>query len=93
MSVYIDYTHYRYGNMILCHMLADHPRELLDMARRIKLDVAWLRISRKGIPHFDICKAKRKLAVQQGALPLYERRELCQLIKRLRARLKQVQGP
>lgn len=65
MSVYVDEPIYRYGNMHMCHMIADTQEELLAMADHIGVQRKWLQ--RKPVVHFDISKSKRALAVKAGA--------------------------
>lgn len=83
MSVYIDKSRNRYGRMIMCHMIADTPLELWDMARAIGVKLKWFQ-SRASTPHFDICLAKRELAIHHGAIEL-ERKEFVAVMKRARA--------
>ncbi len=66
MSVYVDNARIPYRWMLMSHMLADTLEELHAMADAIGL-------SRKHFqelktPHYDICQAKRHLAVQAGAI-------------------------
>ncbi len=82
MPVYVDNARHRYGRMIMCHMLADTPDELHAMADQIGVARKWFQ-RRASTPHYDICQAKRKLAVKHGAIEL-DRHALADLIKRLR---------
>jgi hypothetical protein len=66
MPVYVDDMRASYGRMKMCHMLADTVAELLDMADKIGVDRKWFQAL--SHPHFDICMAKRKLAVAAGAI-------------------------
>lgn len=68
MSVYVDDAVYPLGRMIMCHMMADSVKELHAMADTIGVD-------RKHFQgdHYDICKAKRKLAVEAGAIEITQR--------------------
>jgi hypothetical protein len=68
MSVYIDNARIFCGRMRMSHMVADSKHELLDMAERIGLKRHWLQ--KEGTPweHFDVCRSKRVLAVQLGAV-------------------------
>lgn len=52
----------------MCHMMADSVEELHAMADTIGID-------RKHFQgdHYDICKAKRKLAVEAGAVEITQR--------------------
>jgi hypothetical protein len=67
VSVYVDKPVHRYGRMLMCHMVADDPHELLAMAARIGVDVRWLQHRGTEREHFDVCKSKRALAVRAGA--------------------------
>ena len=64
-SVYVDAAAWPYGRMIMCHLLADTEEALHAMADRIGVARRWFQHGR--YPHYDICKAKRALAVKYGA--------------------------
>lgn len=66
MSVYVDEPRYPFGRMIMCHMTADSLEELHEMAQAIGIRRRWFQ--NKSIPHYDICKSKRALAVARGAI-------------------------
>jgi len=66
MAVYVDHMRAAYGRMKMCHMVADSVAELLNMADLIGVDRKWFHAL--SHPHFDICLAKRKLAVRHGAI-------------------------
>jgi hypothetical protein len=68
MAVYVDDMQANYGRMKMCHMLADTDIELRDMAKKIGVQQKW----HQG-DHFDICLAKRELAIQQGAIEVTQR--------------------
>lgn len=68
LAVYVDDMRNRYGRLILCHMLADTPEELHAMADRIGVTRRWLHND-----HYDICLAKRALAVEAGAIEITRR--------------------
>ena len=65
MTVYVDSMRAKYGRLIMCHMIADTDEELRVMAQRIGVRQRW----HQG-DHFDICLAKRELAVQAGAVEI-----------------------
>jgi hypothetical protein len=68
MPVYVDDMEAPFGRYIMCHMYADTHTELVDMARRIGVDLRWIQYA--GNPakvHFDIAKSKRAKAVKAGA--------------------------
>ena len=58
----------RYGS-VWCHLYTDtgNEKELHEMAQRIGLRRAWFQ-NRGGFPHYDIVPAKRKLALDCGAV-------------------------
>ena len=70
MSVYVDPPVWPFGRMLMCHMVADTREELLAMVDKIGVARKW--IQKRGTPdeHFDICKAKRALAVKAGAIEI-----------------------
>lgn len=81
MAVYVDTMRARYGRLVLCHMLADTLEELNRMADRIGVARRWLQT--RPVPHYDICLAKKKAALEAGAA-LIDRRAVAQLTRRLR---------
>lgn len=87
MSVYVDDAVYPYGRMMMCHMLADTLDELHAMADRIGINRKWFQGSpAHRTPHYDICKSKRALAVQFGAIEC-DRYQLVEVKRRIRAAL------
>ena len=68
--VYVDDMRAPFGRLIMCHMVADSTAELLAMADRIGVRRRWLQKARTRHEHFDICLAKRKLAVEKGAIEI-----------------------
>ena len=78
MPVYVDNGRNQYGRMKMAHMLADSLDELHAMADRVGLKRKWFQ--NHGIPHYDLCQAKRLLAVQAGAIGI-GRREVVALIR------------
>lgn len=69
MSVYVDQSRNPYGQMIMCHMIADTPSELKSLALEIGLQLRWFQ-QEASMPHFDIALSKKKLAIQHGAIEL-----------------------
>tara|TARA_B100000287_G_scaffold237395_1_gene223361 strand:- start:2491 stop:2766 length:276 start_codon:yes stop_codon:yes gene_type:complete len=88
--VYVDDMKAKYGRMVMFHMVADTESELHAMANRIGVARRWHQKSGTPHSHYDICKAKRALAVQFGAVEI-GRRELVEIIQRKRAALEQEQ--
>ena len=77
MTVYIDNAAIAYRGMKMSHMVADSQHELMDMAVAIGFTEAqaWRWLQHAGTPreHFDICQAKRALAIRHGAVPITQR--------------------
>ncbi len=57
-----------FGRMKMSHMIADTHHELLLMAIRIGVSTKWIQNEGTGREHFDVCMAKRKLAIKNGAM-------------------------
>lgn len=66
MSVYVGLSLYPFGRMMMAHMIADSVEELHRMADSI--GVSRRHFQDKRIPHYDICKSKRRIAVDLGAI-------------------------
>lgn len=73
MSVYVDDMRARRGRLIFCHMLADTSDELHAMADAIGVDRRWCQEVGTWREHYDVCMAKRALAVKRGALEVTQR--------------------
>lgn len=86
MAVYVDDMQAGYGRMKMCHMLADTDEELHGMADRIGVARRWHQKAGTPHSHYDVCLAKRGLAVQHGAREVTQR-EMGQLIRRKREAL------
>jgi len=85
MSVYVDTSLYVYGQMVMCHMIADTPDELHAMADRIGVARRWFQAPpRASFPHYDIAKSKRALAVAAGAIAC-DRGAFVAAMRRIRA--------
>lgn len=67
MAVYVDDMEAPYGRMKMCHMIADSSRELIQMVDRIGVHRRWIQDRGTYREHFDVCMAKRALAVREGA--------------------------
>jgi hypothetical protein len=85
MPVYVDDMRAGYGRMKMCHMLADSVAELLDMADKIGVDRKWFQAL--SHPHFDVCLAKRQLAVRHGAIEV-DRKGIVTVMHRHRDKFK-----
>jgi hypothetical protein len=68
--VYIDDMNAAFGRMRMCHMVADTTEELLAMVDKIGVDRKWMQNPGTFKEHFDICNAKKKLAIKHGAIEI-----------------------
>jgi hypothetical protein len=84
MAVYVDHASHAYGRMIMCHLLADSTEELFAAADAIGVQRKWIQNAGTPAEHFDICQAKRALAVKAGAIEVTSR-QLVQVIRGKRA--------
>ena len=90
MAIYVDKSEHGLGRMKMCHMVADTPDELLAMATHIGVSIRWFQAD-SSTPHFDVCKSKRKLAIEAGALEA-DRRLFVEIIRRIRRTWPRVNG-
>ncbi len=67
MAVYVDDMRAPFGRMVMCHMIASTSKELHTMAARIGVRQKWCQNRGTYREHYDICLAKRALAVKAGA--------------------------
>lgn len=77
---YVDESVHRFGRMVMCHLVADSLDELHRMADTIGVARRWFQRSKNGVPHYDIAKSKRVLAVAAGAVEV-DRWEMYRLIR------------
>lgn len=68
--VYVDDMRAPFGRMIMCHMVADSPEELLAMAARIGVQAKWIQHAGTPKEHFDIALTARAKAVKAGAVEI-----------------------
>ena len=67
MVVYVDDMKAPFGRMIMCHMIADTPKELLDMADLLGVKRRHIQNAGSYDEHFDIALGARARAVKYGA--------------------------
>ena len=91
MAVYVDNYGAGFGRMVMCHMAADTIGELHDMADRIGVARKWFQLPNGRNPHYDICKSKRAMAVQFGAIEC-EPRDIVPVVKRCLASMEKPAG-
>lgn len=68
--VYIDDFNAPFGNMLMCHMIADNTEELVAMVATIGVQAKWIQEAGTYNEHFDICQAKKKKALAAGAVEI-----------------------
>jgi hypothetical protein len=85
--VYVDNMNAPYGNMVMCHLLADTREELLEMVDRIGVQRKWIQYKGTYLEHFDIALSKKKLAIQAGAKEIEYGRELAEILERKKKRM------
>ena len=84
MGVYVDSAANAFGHMKMCHMLADSYAELIAMADKIGVQRKWYQgWAKASLPHFDIARSKRALAIANGAVEI-DRYKLVAIMKRNR---------
>jgi len=62
------------NRMKMCHMIADSRDELMAMAEMIGVNKKWIQNSGEQKEHFDISRAKKSLAIKNGATEINMRR-------------------
>lgn len=91
MSVFVDDVKHSYRGMVMCHMWADSLEELFAMVDKIGVNRKWLQQPPKASwVHFDICLAKKALAIRNGAI-LTDKYGPVEHVARLRGDLKKLQ--
>jgi Protein of unknown function (DUF4031) len=78
--VYVDDMKAKFGQMTMCHMLADTTGELNRMADKIGVKRKWIQNPGTYLEHYDICLSKRALAVRYGAKQIVYGKELALLL-------------
>ena len=71
--VYVGKREYKYGRMIMSHMVADTLIELHEMAQTIGIQKKYFQ-DKKGKPHYDVCKEKKMEAIALGANEVDDRK-------------------
>lgn len=66
-----------------CHMIADTEEELHAFAQEMGLRRSWFQCKPGGIPHYDLTRSRRAMAIKAGAKEI-NRREFCDIGNRIR---------
>jgi hypothetical protein len=83
MTVYIDDLYAPYRKSFVCHMIADTEEELLAMAATIQVNPVFQYDAGTSDSHFDVNRAQRALALQNGAREI-SKRELARICRERR---------
>ena len=70
MAVYVDDMNAPFGQMVMCHLIADTTKELLAMVDKIGVRRKWIQDQGTHREHFDIALSKKKLALENGAIEI-----------------------
>lgn len=85
MTVYVDDMRANFGNMIMCHMVADTDEELHAMADAIGISRRhWQAPGPLKHSHYDIALSKKALALRLGAVPITQRQAAAMCMHRRR---------
>lgn len=71
-KVYVGTIEFPYGRMIMFHMASTDLDSLHEMADKIGIRRKWFQ-NKLGHPHYDICKSKKKKAIEFGAIEINDR--------------------
>lgn len=71
--VYVGNLEFPYKRMLMSHMMADTEEELHLMADKIGVARKWYQNHKDSLPHYDICKSKKLLAISFGAEQVTDR--------------------
>ena len=66
--------------MKMCHMMSKNLDKLHEMADKIGIKRKWFQ-DKGSCPHYDICKSKRKLALNYGAVEFEDRFQQVEIIR------------
>lgn len=71
-----------FGQMKMCHLIADTTQELLAMVDKIGVQRKWIQNAGTNREHFDIALSKKRLAVKNGAIEIEYGIELARMLER-----------
>lgn len=80
--IYVGTREYKYGRMIMSHMIADTLDELHLMAKNIGVSKKHFQ-DKKEKPHYDICKQNKNKAIELGAKEINDR-EMILIFRRVK---------
>lgn len=71
-NVYVGTMEFHFCRMIMFHMSSPDIESLHIMANKIGIQRKWFQ-NKDGMPHYDICKSKKELAIKNGAIEINDR--------------------
>lgn len=73
--VYVGTMEFGYGRMKMFHMASINIEALHKMADKIGIQRKWFQNDKGNemTPHYDVCKSKKYLAIQNGAVEINDR--------------------
>ncbi len=77
--IYVGKNEYKYGRMIMSHMIADSLDELHEMADQLGINRKHFQDKPKR-PHYDVCKSNKKKAIKLGAKEVSDK-EIVKILK------------
>jgi len=84
VAVYVDNSRNKFRGMVMCHMVADTPGELHNMADSIGIKIEHFQGDART-PHYDLSISKRNLAISKGAIEV-NRKQLGKVIRSIKKR-------
>jgi len=80
--IYIGTREYKYGRMLMSHMVSDSLDELHAFAEHIGVDKKHFQ-NKKDKPHYDICKAKKIKALTMFGVKEVDDKQIVLVLKNL----------
>ena len=89
----VDNGHHPLGRMIMCHLIADSPRELQEVADRLGLRRSYIQYPGTWKEHLDVSRSKRAEAVRLGAREISQKELTLILMARREAEQRGISQP
>lgn len=86
--LYIDNARNPYGNMVMCHMIADTNEELVEAAQKLGLKPEWIQKEGTAQEHFDVSAAIKQKAIRELGARAISKREIIRIIQGKRDRIR-----
>lgn len=85
---YVDAAINPWKGTLWCHLTADSLAELHEFAGRLDLKREWFQ-NHKLIPHYDLIKSKRAIAIELGAIAITTEERIAKVLQVLRDKREQ----